>query len=370
MSCKLVAVLKESKSVPEADLVEVQGKLSAPYNIYAIHDFEKTPDNLPDLLREMRKTPADYYKIAAMARSCLDLLRMLELAQANPGLIAISMGEIGKASRVLAPVFASPLTYAPLSLEEANAPGQIPLSDLLSIYNFRRLNRSTKIYALLGHPVSHSIGHIFHNEVFRRENNNAVYVKIPVAKEELGPFLGLAKKLPFCGFSITMPLKEMILPYLDVIDPEAAAIGAVNTVCIKDGQLYGYNTDGKGALDALGEVRGKKIRLLGKGGAAKAIAYEAQKRGGVIVSKDYDILINCTPSPMPIPPTEIISGTVVMDLALKETTLLQEALAKGCRVLTGTPMFVCQANAQQQLWSYYCFDGFSILAPVRAAINP
>ncbi len=352
MSCKLVAVLKEYKeSAFGADLLEVGGILNAPYKIHAVHDFDKTPDDLPALLTQMRKTPADYYKIAAMAKSGVDLLRMLELSQQNPDLIAISMGEIGQASRVLAPVLGSPLTYAPLSEEESNAPGQIPLPDLLSIYNFRALNRQTKIYALLGNPVLHSMGHIFHNKIFREEKKNCVYVKIPLNKSELSPFLAQIKNLPFFGFSITMPLKTMILPFLDEIDPEASAIGAVNTVVIHEGELYGYNTDGKGALDALGDVEGKKLTLIGKGGAAKAIAFEAVKRGGKIVKDNYDILINCTPNPMPMLREDLLPKTTVMDLSLKQTTLLQEALAKGCRVLNGIPMYVRQALAQQALWS-------------------
>lgn len=352
MSSKLCAVLKEFRQVAEADLVEVGGVIqNFPYKIHAFHDYEKTPDALPSLLTKMRKTSADLYKIAVYARSSLDLLRLLELSLNNPDLIAVSMGEIGSPSRVLAPVFGSPLMYAPLSLEEANAPGQIPLSDLVSIYGFRRLNPNTQIFALLGNPVAHSIGHLFHNEIFQKEKQNAVYVKIPVTKEEIGPFLAQAKYLKFCGFSITMPLKEAVLPFLDHIDDEARQIGAVNTVVLQDGKHHGFNTDGKAALDALGDVQRKKITLLGKGGAARAIAFEAQKRGGVIVQQGYDILINCTPNPMPISSDKIIPNTAVMDLSLKETTLLHEARAKGCSVLNGHPMYVKQALMQQSLWN-------------------
>ena len=79
---------------------------------------------------------------------------------------------------------------------------------------------------------------------------------------------------------MTAPLKEAVLPYVDVLDPEAKAIGAVNTLTFNDGKIYGANTDGNAAVDVLGKVKNKTIVLLGAGGSARAIGYIAHKRGG------------------------------------------------------------------------------------------
>lgn len=99
-----------------------------------------------------------------------------------------------------------------------------------------------------------------------------------MTKRELPEGLSLLKQLGFRGLSVTMPLKESILPFLDALDPEARSIGAVNTLVLENNQWVGFNTDGKGALNALGNVVGQRIALVGTGGAAKAIAYEAHKR--------------------------------------------------------------------------------------------
>ena len=343
--------------------------------ILSYHDFQKTPEDLSALLSEMKRIPADIYKIAAMAHSAIDALLLLECC--GPQVAAMAMGEWGGMTRILAPLFASPLTYASLDDQHASAPGQISAATLVNLYRFRDLKPSTMIYALIGDPVDKSIGHLTHNPVMQTLGMDAVYVKIKVRSEELQDFFTLIRHMPFGGISVTMPLKEAVMPFLDRIDPGAKQIGAVNTIVWEQGQLAGYNTDGIGALDAIEKqscVKGKKIAILGAGGAAKAIAFQAKQRGAQvqIVNRDkdkarklaencgyshgrldtYDILINCTPCSMPVDYEDLLPKTHIMDIMTKPkaTQILQEALKRNCKITYGYEMFVMQAAGQFGLW--------------------
>lgn len=312
--------------------------------IVSYHDFEKTPEDLEGIYRRMKKIPARFYKIAVQAKSTLDATRLLSFAKKD--MIAISMGPLGQFTRLLAPIH-----YAALDEGDQTAPGQFLVETLSKHYR----SKSKDLYGLIGDPVDQSISDQTHNGLI-----DGLYVKMRVTPEELPQFLKEAKQLNFCGLSVTMPLKERILPYLDALDPEAKQIGVVNTVVFKDGQSIGYNTDAKGALDALEvDVQGRHLVLIGAGGAAKAIGYEAIKRGGVVTylrrnepfpSTPYAIVINCTPADLPIDPELIPPGTVVMDIKTKpkNTPFLQKA--KGCRIVYGYQMFIEQALGQFELW--------------------
>lgn len=327
-------------------------------DIISYHDYEETPEDLEGILATLKQHPAKLYKIATQAKSSLDALRMLEFVRQHKNVIGLCMGELGQITRILAPVVGTPIMYAPLTAQTQTAPGQLEYDVLMSTYHFRELNEATAIYGLIGNPVVQSIGHEFHNRYFQETKHNAVYVKIPLHSHELGAFFDYARRLPFHGLSVTMPLKERILPFLDEIAPQAKEIGAVNTLLFKAGKIWGYNTDAAGALAALGEVNRQKIVILGRGGVAKAIAYATQKAGAAVscfgrelqATGSYDILINATPSPMPIDPGWILPGKKVMDVGLQETPFLRAAREKGCHCIPGMAMYVHQALAQQQLW--------------------
>ena len=342
--------------------------------IVSYHNFEETP-NLEAILKILQMThpKAHFYKIATMANSTLDSLRMLEFLQRHPGIIGLCMGTFGAITRILAPIFQVPIVYAPLSEEGKNASGQLLVDQLCEIYHFRRLNPETKIYGLIGDPVFQSIGHLFHNEEFRKSGKNAVYLKMVVKPNELSEFFRLAKKLPFAGLSVTAPLKEAVLPFIDVLDPEAAAIGAVNTLTLNNGKVEGCNTDGNAAMDILGDVKDRSIVVLGAGGASKAILYTGLKRGAhvTVVNRTpakaralaslmgcqwsekipaYDILINATSASMPIKKEEIQAGKWVMDVALYPSEFLRIAQEKKCTCLDGFHIYFQQALAQQKKW--------------------
>jgi 3-dehydroquinate dehydratase/shikimate dehydrogenase len=277
---------------------------------------------------------------------------------------------------VLGPVAGNLIDYACLNEDQKTAPGQLTVHELVDVYGYHKLNPNTHLYGLIGDPVSRSKGHLYHNEIYQ----HSVYVKMNVEAEELSTFFPLAIQIGFRGLSVTMPLKEKVLPFLHSIDSQAKQIGAVNTILIKDGYLSGYNTDGRGALDAIEKriaITGKKIVLVGAGGAAKAIAFEAHRRGAYVlilnrtvqkarelaievgcqsgglteVPLDYDILINCSADSLAIDSRKILPSALVMDVIYvpRETPLLQKAASLGCQVVYGDEMFFNQAAAQIEL---------------------
>jgi shikimate dehydrogenase len=250
------------------------------------------------------------------------------------------------------------------------------------------INGSTQIYGILGRPVAHSLSPAMHNAAFRELSLNAVYVAFPVA-DLIQAVAGL-RGLQIQGASVTIPLKEEIIPLLDELDPQAAKMGAVNTVVNRDGRLMGYNTDWLGALRALEEktdLAGKRVLILGAGGASRAIAFGIMEKGGQVaitdvdrdralalsrqiwvevVAPDYlsqypaDILINATPVGMepktgdiPIDPDLLGRFQVVMDIIYKplETRLFKEAKSRGCQVIDGLRMLIHQATEQFTLWT-------------------
>ena len=346
--------------------------------ICSFHECEKSPENLDFIFNR----PAEIYKVATMARSSIDVLKMLLFVkeQKKP-VIGICMGELGAATRILAPVVGSPFTYAPIDKSEQCAPGQLSLQELAETYRYRELDKETELFALIGNPVHKSPSHLVHNIAFGEFGLNAVYVKMQVTPEELPAFLPLARKVGFRGFSVTMPLKERVIPLLNKIYDD---VGAINTLLFKRKKIHGWNTDGRGALDAIERVenvRGKRMVLLGAGGVAKGIGSEAKKRGAQLIilnrnlsrardlaeelggesanladfpavaEQGYDMVVNCTPI-LPIDPDDLLENRLVMDVISnpRETPLLLAAKEKGCRTVSGYKMFILQAVEQYEHW--------------------
>lgn len=135
-------------------------------------------------------------------------------------------------------------------------------------------------YCVIGHPIGHSLSPLLHTELFKASGITADYAALDIAPECLTEKISYLKTLN--GFNVTIPNKSEIIPYLTLLDKNAEMIGAVNTVKIQNGELFGFNTDGYGfskALEAEGIPLSGKVLLCGYGGAALAIAHEALKAG-------------------------------------------------------------------------------------------
>ncbi|MGR3973213.1 MAG: type I 3-dehydroquinate dehydratase [Candidatus Rhabdochlamydia sp.] len=342
--------------------------------IVSYHNYQETKD-LELILEKMKqKWPlATYYKIATFATSSLDALRMLVFQKQNTNVIGICMGKHGSITRILSPIVSAPLTYAPLTEEDQNAPGQLTWKELLHTYHFPLLNKQTRIYGVIGDPVSQSVGHLFHNDQFKLKGKNKVYVKIKVKEQELAQFFECIESLPFQGLSVTAPLKEKVLPFLHTRSPVVSRIGASNTLVRTENGWEGDNTDGEAALKGLGDLSGQTAVILGAGGAARAVIYAllSQKARVVIwnrtpdkaralsqefqcewahIFSSYDLLINTTSSSLEEVDIPWIKKALVIDISLKPSSFLERAALHGCQVMGGFSMYIQQAIKQQELF--------------------
>jgi shikimate dehydrogenase len=146
--------------------------------------------------------------------------------------------------------------------------------------NVLSISGSTGMYAIIGDPIAHTLSPAIQNAAFKSLNMNRVYVPFRVRENELGQAIEGLRSLGVLGFNVTMPHKSSVLRLLDTIDTTAKKIGAVNTVVRKNSRFHGYNTDGEAAvtvLSRLGSLSGRKVVILGAGGAASAIAYQLAK---------------------------------------------------------------------------------------------
>ncbi|KAF5415341.1 MAG: Shikimate dehydrogenase (NADP(+)) [Candidatus Methanogaster sp.] len=260
----------------------------------------------------------------------------------------------------------------------------------------------TKVYAVLGDPISHSKSPAMHNAAFGELGMPCTYHAFRVPPSDLRDAIYGAKALGFGGLNLTIPLKEDALKYVEP-DPIAARIGAVNTIDFADG-ITGHNTDGIGAMHALEDagvlVTRRNILIIGAGGAARAIAFQFGYSGGDIVIAnrtkeradrlasdvrvglselgktpsiesiglgaipgkidDADILINATSVGMhpnidatPVPAGLLRPGLAVFDIVYnpRRTRLLLEAEQKGATIVEGVRMLVYQGAEAFLIWT-------------------
>lgn len=146
------------------------------------------------------------------------------------------------------------------------------------------IDGKTKVYALLGSPVSHSLSPLLHNTAYREMGFNGVYTAFRVEEGAVKEALEAVKALDIKGVNLTHPLKESSLPYLDGVEDSARQVGAVNTVLNREGKLQGYNTDVYGFAwslqnEAGWQDTGSPVLLVGAGGACRAVAISLAQAG-------------------------------------------------------------------------------------------
>ena len=286
--------------------------------IVSTHDFQGRPQDLTRRILAMRDLPAaGVIKVAYRARSLRDNLELFELLrESDRPAIALGMGEFGLMSRVLAPKFGGFLTFASLRAETVTAPGQPTVADLLGLYRFRSIGKSTKVFGVIGWPVGHSMSPLVHNAVFAEHKFDGVYLPLPVPgaegaaadtestyasfKATLGSLIDDAT-LDFSGASVTIPHKENLVrfarerlkaePGVWSLDAMSLATGAANSLVMeRDGgrvhRARVFNTDIPAAVgplsSALGGVEGKAIAVIGAGGVARGIAFGLARAGALV----------------------------------------------------------------------------------------
>jgi len=248
-----------------------------------------------------------------------------------------------------------------------------------------------KICIGIGYPLKQSRSPIMHNAAYKKLgiDDQFVYTFFEVKPQYLNMAVDGVKALGIRGMSITMPFKQAVMKYLDAIDKDAKIIGAVNTIVNDNEKLIGYNTDWIGAIAALEQktkLKGKKVAMLGAGGAARAIVYGLVKKGAKVKifnrSKDkakklakqfncefggldtlkeiarMDIFINATSVGM-IEDKSVIDKKflnkkqIVFDVVYlpKQTQLIKEAISVGAKVIFGYEMLLYQGVAQFELYT-------------------
>jgi 3-dehydroquinate dehydratase/shikimate dehydrogenase len=367
----------------------LQSLRSQTYVLLSYHNYGGTPP-LDSVVRRMSRIPADGYKIVTTARKPSDNYRVLALARANSKtpMVLLAMGEMGFPTRVLSTALGGLYTYATPSAANGTASGQVCARQLRHLYRTEKFSRDVKIYGVIADPVRHSISPAVHNRAFQARRIDAVYLPFLVKPIQLKDFLILADKLPLTGFSVTIPHKQKILRYLDLIDPLARRIGAVNTVWRKAGKWRGTNTDVDGVTVPLQRhVRlGKSsVLVVGNGGAARGAAYALAESGAKLAitgrnmdrvralakacdaeplsreqseARMFDVLIHATPLGM-FPRVDQcffpdrIPGKLVFDMVYNpiDTLLARKARAQGATVIPGLEMFLDQATRQFEIWT-------------------
>jgi 3-dehydroquinate dehydratase / shikimate dehydrogenase len=365
------------------------------------HDFSGVPAKLDQIYDRMAATPARVLKVAVQANDAIDCLPIFHLLertrQEGREMIAIAMGAAGVATRILGPSRGCYLTYASLDNENVTAPGQISASELQQVYRLENIDRQTAVFGLIGSPIAHSVSPVMHNAAFAAAAINAVY--IPFEVHDINAFLRRmihpqTRELVWNmrGLSVTAPHKFAVMDCLDWIHPNAAQIGAVNTVVVQDDALHGYNTDAVGfikpLLTAYGDLRDARCAVIGAGGSASAGLFSLKAAGAAVTvfSRDvskasalaerfgaesmslegatfegFDVVVNATPAgtlgglanETPASAFQLRGARLAYDLVYNptETRFLREAREAGCKTLGGLAMLVAQATEQFRLWT-------------------
>lgn len=241
-------------------------------------------------------------------------------------------------------------------------------------------------YGLIGYPLGHSFSKLYFTEKFNKENINSIYNLFPIENINLVSDL-ISSNLDLRGFNVTIPYKQQIIPFLDEVEEEASAIGAVNVVKIieRDGKriLKGYNSDIYGFYESIRpliKTCHKKALILGTGGASKAIAAMLKKlniiytfvsrsaKDGQLsyldidaqIMKEYTVIINCSPVGMspnvdeaPMLPYEYFTDEhIAYDLVYNplETKFLKLAKEHGATTKNGLEMLYLQAERAWSIW--------------------
>jgi 3-dehydroquinate dehydratase/shikimate dehydrogenase len=356
--------------------------------------MEGVDQDLAGKIKKLKRVGDELVKVAVMPGSLTDVVKVYKAAKETSGIdkILFCMGEYGVNTRILSEFLGSRISYT--SIKNDNfiqaAPGQLEPRVLAELYRFREITPKTKVFAIAGFPLKFTKSPLFFNTVFRMEQTDAVF--IPIVADSVESLLLLAEEIGILGISISVPYKEKIIPYLAGKSEKATSIGACNTLVKGPDGWMGYNTDAAGFSDSLlscigkKDLRGRRITIIGAGGAAKAAAFEVYRlkgkalilnrtpakarslaepyrfawaafdsRGAVMMEKYSDIIIQASSAGMapdiddnPIEFYKFSGKEIVMDLIYEpsKTLCLKRAEQAGCKILNGSEMLQIQARCQ------------------------
>lgn len=388
VGCQIVDLeLESAQAMKPAEFARLRGNVAT--LLLSHHDY-KTTRKLDETLQQMLGFGADFYKVISTATCLHDNVVMMKFLQKNSDhhfMIGHCMGEQGIISRVLGVRAGSVFTFGSAASGEETAPGQVTMRELRDLYRIEHVDAVTKVYGVVGDPVSHSLSPYIMNAAFRRENVKAVYLRLHAKK--LDDLLACMNEIPIHGLSVTMPYKEALVPHLHNSDPWTKRTGSCNTVVRgQDGRLFGFNTDVAGIVTPLEEhvsLQGAKVLVLGAGGAARAAVFGLLQRGAevsvlnrtpqraVALAREsgaktikrsdlpklaFDVIVNATPVGMgntkqsPLEEKEL-RARIIFDLVYNpyETRLLKMAREQQLIALSGVEMFVHQGARQFEIWT-------------------
>jgi len=386
-------------------LGEVEGKC---HRIVSRHELHETPADLATFDEAVREVlyEGDVIKLVTHAATTEDGLRVLRfLRQARGGLVAFCSGAAGSFTRLLAPIFGSPFTFAAPADGALTAPGQLRIGDLLARMPPGGLSPETAIFGVVGNPVGHSLSPWVQGMALKAAHLDAVYVAFEPDRWE--SFVELLTDENFRGLSVTAPFKRGAFDLAGERDRDTQRVQAANTLVRDQDRWRAYNTDLPAVREILerglavhskrcGEPTGPlRALVLGTGGAARAVlgaleglagelavagrdpqrtADLAADLGATAVAWDgvgeypYDILVHCTPiggegrpdggDELPLEPDAMRPRTLVLDAVYRPlvTPLLELARSRGCTVVPGGEWFVRQAQAQFELFTHKAPD--------------
>jgi len=377
----------------ESDLRDSELEKSARFaGVRVIRSFFNDRGIPADLVSNMLSAAAagEIPRAIVETHSSSDLESLLRVYSRLSGIdeyILYGTGDYGFATRVLAGKLGSAFTFCPGSSGDRATGERFDPEVLDVLYRLRAVNRETRVYGVIGKPVMHSGSPAIHNPAFGHYGLNAVY--LPFETDEVESFFRIADLLDIRGFSVTMPFKHDVIPYLDRVSEEVDIIGSCNTV-VKEGAggRQGYNTDAGGCIESLRPyfptgLCGVRAAVLGAGGAAGAVVYALTRQGADVTvfnrtpakaehyamlygcssgtllqfenSGGFDLIVQATNVGMyprenaePAPGYRFSGDEIVYELiyAPEETVFLSRARKAGCKTLNGLPLLQAQAELQ------------------------
>ena len=362
-----------------ASYVDIEGSSPLRYEfpgktICSVHDFEKTPsaEQILSLMKDLSRSGVP--KGAFSVNSIADLLSIAEAAEvlrsSGKSFILIGMGKAGTITRVRAEKLGSCLTY--VSNGRSAAPGELTLQET------KALGMHPAVTGLIGsrEAVRKSRSPAIHRAAFYSAGISGIYLTFAAEDADLPLIPRLMKAYDIDGLNVTMPHKRRIIPYLASLASSAEKTGAVNTVS-KD--LAGYNTDitGVKALFASFPPKGKRVLLLGAGGAAHAAAVYLKEEGADLsianrtfehavslaefcggravplssLRPEYDSVLLASPVSPAAPETVLKRGCFVCDMQYPASDFLKKARDMGCSTVSGKTMLIAQGAESFSLWT-------------------